>query len=128
LTPPAGANQYRIAVVNPDGCTPTRALSASYSNPTSLNIVGINAFIQERQVEIYPNPANGLYNLLLEQLEGIVTAKVYDAQGREVWANTLVANGARSQHSIDLSTHAKGIYTLKLQTTQGNITRKLVKN
>jgi hypothetical protein len=65
---------------------------------------------------------------MLEQMEGIVTAKVYDAQGREVWANTIVANGSRSQHSIDISTHAKGIYTLQLQTTQGTITRKLVKN
>jgi hypothetical protein len=128
LTPPTGANQYRIAVVNPNGCTPTRALAASFSNSTSNFIVGLNSVFQDRQVEIYPNPANGFYNLLLEQLEGIVTAKVYDAQGREVWANAIVANGARSQHSIDLSTHAKGIYTLQLQTNQGTITRKLVKN
>jgi hypothetical protein len=79
-------------------------------------------------VELYPNPANGRFNLMLEQMEGIVNAKVYDIQGREVWSDALVANGTHSQHSIDLTEQAKGIYTLQLQYSQGTLTRKLVKN
>ena len=79
-------------------------------------------------VEVYPNPANGRYNLMLGQMEGVVNAKVYDTKGREVWSDALVANGTHSQHSIDLTEQAKGIYTLQLQYSQGTLTRKLVKN
>jgi hypothetical protein len=128
LTPPSGSNQYRIAVVNPDGCTPTRAEAMAHSNTTTTNVLGISQMLQERQVELYPNPANGRFNLMLEQMEGIVNAKVYDIQGREVWSDALVANGTHSQHSIDLTEQAKGIYTLQLQYSQGTLTRKLVKN
>jgi hypothetical protein len=122
-----GTHGVSYAVVNGSGCIGVSAICTTVDLTTGGGS-GIGVDNGGSGVEIYPNPANGLYNLMLEQMEGIVTAKVYDAQGREVWANAIVANGARSQHSIDLSTHAKGIYTLQLQTTQGTITRKLVKN
>ena len=121
-----GTHGVSYAVVNGSGCIGVSAICTTVDLTTGGPGIGVDN--GGSGVEIYPNPANGLYNLMLEQMEGIVTAKVYDAQGREVWANTIVANGSRSQHSIDISTHAKGIYTLQLQTTQGAITRKLVKN
>jgi hypothetical protein len=122
-----GTHGVSYAVVNGSGCIGVSALCTTVDLTTGGGS-GIGVDNGGSGVEIYPNPANGLYNVMLEQMEGIVTAKVYDAQGREVWANAIVANGTRSQHSIDLSTQAKGIYTLQLQTTQGTITRKLVKN
>jgi hypothetical protein len=120
-----GTHGVMYTVVDANGCVGGQALCTTVDLTTGS---GIGLDNGGNGVEVYPNPANGLYNLMLEQMEGIVTAKVYDAQGREVWANAIVANGTRSQHSIDLSTQAKGIYTLQLQTTQGTITRKLVKN
>jgi uncharacterized delta-60 repeat protein len=89
--------------------------------------VGVDAAAPS-ELSIYPNPSSGLYTLALGEVSGTVQLTVTDITGREVWADAFTSQGGRSQHTIDLTSEAKGIYTLQLQTSQGTITRKLVKN
>jgi hypothetical protein len=120
-----GTHGISYAVVNGNGCIGVSALCTTVDISTGGGIGTDNG---GNGVELFPNPSSGSYNLMLEQMVGIVHAKVFDAQGREVWADAFAAQGSRSQHTINLMAQSKGIYTLQLQTSHGTITRKLVKN
>jgi hypothetical protein len=129
LTPPSGTNYYRVAVVNPNGCAPTRSVSRSISNVinSSGTTVGIEAQNISPVVSIYPNPSHGNFAMAIEGIEGIIGLSVFDARGREVLAKSVVGNRQRTIQNIDLSDYANGVYTLSIRTAKGTATQKLVK-
>lgn len=75
--------------------------------------------INEQSVIIYPNPANSV--LYLKGVEN-VNVTIFDISGREV-LNQLNVN-----KQVDISTLPNGIYTVKIENGNENITRKLIKN
>jgi hypothetical protein len=119
-----GTHGVSYAVVDGNGCVGVAAFCTTVD--INVNIGGSN-IDTDGGVNVYPNPSNGQFMLELQQIEGVVSYTVYDARGREVRFGSLVAGGSRTQHGLDLSTEAKGLYTLRLQTTNGTITQKLVK-
>lgn len=129
LAPPSGTNYYRVAVVNPNGCTPTRSVSRSISN--IINSSGTTVGIEDQNispvVSIYPNPSNGNFAVAIEGIEGIIGLSVFDARGREVLATSLVGNGQKTIQNIDLSNYANGVYTISIRTAKGTASQKLVK-
>lgn len=73
-------------------------------------------------VDVYPNPGNGLINLVVEPNQKI-SVTVNDIAGTVIyrWEGY---SGALSR--IDLSTVAKGIYLMRLQTEKGITRRKII--
>lgn len=118
-----GTHGISYAVVNANGCIGVSALCTTVDLTTGGGIGLDNG----GSVSVFPNPANGLYNMTMDNVQGVVTARVHDAQGREVWSETFAVNGTAS-HMIDLTSHAKGVYTLQIKGPQGTMTRKLVKD
>ena len=129
LTPPSGTNYYRVAVVNPNGCTPTRSVSRSISNVINSSgvAVGVNDELAPTNVGVYPNPSNGNFAVSVADIEGIINLSVFDARGREVFTTAMVGNGQKTIQNIDLSNYANGVYTLSIRTAKGTATQKLVK-
>lgn len=75
--------------------------------------------LNEQSVILYPNPAeNVLY------LSGVENANVsiFDLNGRNVLNQSNVSN------QIDVSTLPKGMYSVKIESGNESITRKLIKN
>jgi hypothetical protein len=68
--------------------------------------------------EIYPNPVTTTLTI-----EGIIkaTAEVYDISGKLLLAEQLNTN------QVDISSLAKGLYFIKLNTEEGSVVRKFVK-
>ncbi|MCX6305493.1 MAG: YCF48-related protein [Bacteroidetes bacterium] len=75
---------------------------------------------------LYPNPANGKVTILdNKKLQGVTTICIYDI------TETLVMQveiGDRNQVELYISTLAKGIYLVKIQSRTINECRKLVVN
>ena len=79
------------------------------------------------EIEVYPNPSNGLFSISVDGIDGIINMIVYDSRGREIISESMVANGQKSINDIDLNNYSDGVYTLQLSSKSGNYTTKLVK-
>ena len=74
--------------------------------------------VENVAVRIYPNPTSGVLNL---EAEGLQKVELYDAVGRMV-----LMSQTNNSTSINLSSLAPGIYTIRLTLPQGVVVRKVV--
>lgn len=72
---------------------------------------------------VYPNPANTVLNISTKEFNTPVKATLIDMQGRVV--SEYLLDGQTKEHSISVATLPNGIYEIKLQAKQMNITRKI---
>jgi photosystem II stability/assembly factor-like uncharacterized protein len=90
---------------------------------TSETSIGEN---DKRDIKIYPNPANGEFNLVFGKLNGSTDIKVYNLIGRIVHEETFIPAFGNNAHRIDLRNHGKGIYLIRIYDGTEVITRKLI--
>ena len=78
------------------------------------------------QVELYPNPAHGAVQVLLPATlqREVVRASVLNALGQQVLTATLPAGAAL--RTLPIGALANGVYTLRLETSQGTVTKRLI--
>ncbi|HBS85379.1 MAG: hypothetical protein A2W91_16355 [Bacteroidetes bacterium GWF2_38_335] len=125
--PPAGIITYAVAVAKPDGeCLGTKDVGGPYSQSVSnledLNFdSGIDELFVGRTV-IYPNPANGLFNLSVSSKDDQITIQVYDMHGRKVSEKKL----GTDLENIDLTHLKSGVYTIKIKGKKYYSTQKIV--
>lgn len=77
----------------------------------------------------YPNPATDWLNVKLDNIS-LTKAELYlrDPLGRQVYYLPLERVNQSFQTQIDLSQLAAGVYTLQIETPEGQLTRRIVKN
>jgi hypothetical protein len=121
LTPLASGTSYAFTVAA--GALATGRFELLFGPATPL---GTAAAALSQQVELYPNPAHGAVQVLLPttlQREA-VQATVFNALGQQVLRAVLPAGAAL--RGLPLGTLASGVYTLRLETSQGLVTKRLV--
>lgn len=95
-----------------------------YYNSTGCRIVKSNMMeestetISDNAVILFPNPTNS--NVEIKTDETITSITVYDINGKETKIESV-------NNNIDLSTFKSGIYTLKIFTENGIISKKVIK-
>jgi extracellular elastinolytic metalloproteinase len=94
--------------------------------PIPSNGLDTNNFDYNKQIRVYPNPSNGLYNVRINKFVGQVTIKVTDINGRVVYNQTDAK--FNTEKTIDLSAFQSGIYVLKVSGNDLNYSEKLIKN
>jgi hypothetical protein len=87
----------------------------------SNEILGISDVHNEGAIEIYPNPNNGLFSVILSRAEKTNLA-VIDALGREVYTKTL--NDKMS--NIDLHVLPEGVYIVSFSSASGKSSKRIV--
>lgn len=110
-----GAQLKNMFVSNDAGCEMSFRF---YQSPFS---VGLNEMNQEQSLSIYPNPTNG--SLTIDGLENSASLSVLNLNGIELLSQQ-ITNGEQ----VDLSFLPKSIYILKIETSKGLITKRIVKN
>ena len=82
----------------------------------------------ENELNIYPNPSNGLFSLRISttQLTNY-NLVMRDLSGRIVYSNDLVVNGKYTEN-LDLTALANGIYFLQVNTPESSEIKKLIIN
>lgn len=73
------------------------------------------------QVSLYPNPVNNLLNVTVPSSIQIEGATMYDILGKGTQVEVSANN------TINTSSLASGVYLLTINTNEGNITKKVVK-
>jgi hypothetical protein len=80
---------------------------------------GIEELNNSINFSVYPNPATN--TLTINGLSTTATAEIYDLSGKLLLTKQLSVN------QIDISTLAKGLYFIKLNTEEGSVVKKFVK-
>jgi hypothetical protein len=76
--------------------------------------------INENLIKVYPNPFSSSFNIENNNAIKIESIKVFDAIGHLIFVNS-------NSKEVDLSTFTKGIYLLEIQTQEGILRKKLIK-
>jgi fibronectin type 3 domain-containing protein len=121
LTPPDGQVYYVVEAVHPTGCTPSlkaETLNSSRSNRQNKLKTGItDEYNDLYNVNIYPNPGNGLFNVTFDfPVKKEVEIKIFDLTGKIVYVNKISGEKTNPNFQIDISSYAQGIYQLNLKT------------
>jgi hypothetical protein len=98
--------------------------SASTTLKLIIQLNDATDYINERGVQIYPNPTGGLLNIILDESTGKpAIAEIYNLEGKVFLTNTF-----KNKISIDLSAIPRGIYVIKLVTGNDIIINKICLN
>lgn len=90
-------------------------------NP-SVNTLSLTNNVLNVDVNLYPNPVENILNLEMNNLE-LLSVAFYAFDGKEVLKIEETKNS-----SIDISSLSKGIYTLKINTQEGVLNKKIIIN
>ena len=86
---------------------------------------GISEYGKELTVNLYPNPTTGKLTIDNGQLI-INNVEFFDIYGRNVHSSPVACNS--SFVTIDISHFSAGIYFIRMQTNEGIVTQKVIKN
>jgi PKD repeat protein len=91
------------------------------------SLVGLSGNLGQLGLQVWPNPANGLFNVAISELPVAATQfEVCDLAGRSIWKTTVQGNGGAWQGAIDLRALARGVYYLRVQGDGYRGVKKLV--
>ncbi|QEC67318.1 T9SS type A sorting domain-containing protein [Panacibacter ginsenosidivorans] len=76
--------------------------------------------------QVYPNPANAGTALYVQDDVTNLQLTLSDASGKILYRNTLKTAGAGQQVPLPVTTLAKGMYLLKVQSDKGSSTEKII--
>jgi hypothetical protein len=125
-TIPAGAadgTAYRIRVVSSQ---PESIGSDNGADLTISNCTGIDENSNNSNMEILPNPSNGIVYLTAGSLTGdVATIEVYDAKGQKVYSEQSDTKKLNNK-AIDLTAFPKGIYVMNVSDGNSTYSEKVV--
>ncbi|WP_314243573.1 T9SS-dependent M36 family metallopeptidase [Empedobacter tilapiae] len=82
--------------------------------------------IKESTFQMYPNPAKDIVYIVDKSIKKDIKVDIVDMTGRVVSTKTVKFDGQKG--SISTDNLSKGIYILKFETSNGTVTKKLIKN
>lgn len=109
-SPYRNTSYYRLKQTDFDG-------KYSYSQTESINLLENQL---ESNVEIYPNPTNGLITIEGNSFE-LEDIKIYNYLGQNVTCHSMITENHEEKVVIDLYNLSKGIYYLKTRTMTNKV-------
>jgi len=110
-----GSGSVEVDMVD-GGCQGTDMMEVTAIATGLDEVSGINA-------SIYPNPNNGLFNLRLENTDG-VSVRIIDMSGKLIRSTQLAG---RNMYSIDMQNEEAGVYVIEIESETGKTYKRLIK-
>lgn len=118
-----GSNMHAWITTTGESCNDLKSVSFDYSQNSEIILVSEkNKSCIDKEVVIYPNPGNGLFNMRLNNFNDELKLSVYNILGEEVHREKL---SGQMSFLIDLSNLGEGIYVLKVQDNKTFVTKKI---
>ncbi|MBL7868772.1 MAG: T9SS type A sorting domain-containing protein [Flavobacterium lindanitolerans] len=121
-TAPA-AGIYYFALNNVSGTT-ADTYSLIVDTITASSVLSTNEF-SASNLSVYPNPSNGILNISSDSNILLNNLSITDLNGRTV--KTAKLNGDSSAQ-INIADLAAGVYMMTINSDQGSVTKKIIKN
>lgn len=113
---PTATQTYTVTGTNANGCVNTSDIEIIVDLCTGIES------IQNNTISIFPNPTNGLINIIAEsKIEAI---EITNLVGEKIYSSTLNLDA----FTIDLREQAVGVYYINVKTEQGVINKKIILN
>ncbi|MEO1261760.1 MAG: T9SS type A sorting domain-containing protein [Bacteroidota bacterium] len=125
-----GVSLYSLVVTDEQtGCTSEYSLGIAYDENADCTVPTKEILAIENSLRLYPNPTSGLLNITFknekyQQFE----MSIVDVIGRTVYTQGVPSTSVHFYEIIDLGNLDAGVYFLKIQTEEGQVVRKLVKD
>lgn len=117
---PVLTGEYAVAVTVA-GCTDT-------SDCYPVLVIGRADALLGGQLRLYPNPSTGQVMLELEwPAVGSQPIQVFDALGRAVDAHPVPSNATHQHFTLNVAGLSAGVYTVRVETTQGVAVARLIR-
>jgi hypothetical protein len=114
FTPTSNGN-YAVVVSFGNSCADT-------SDCVAISTIGLNEKELDNIISVYPNPSQGIFVI---ESRSAMTATIIDVFGKVI-TNMELKEGS---NQIDLSTHARGVYYIKLNLdSQNQIINRIIRN
>ncbi len=127
LTPPAGTVYYMVAAVKPTACILSQIKStfiSTMSNVANAESTGIKEFDSNGNIQISPNPGNGIFTLSLQHVSNQNSeVEIYNSLGQLMKTNAINNN----KTLIDISEFSNGVYIVELKSEKGIELKKFIK-
>ena len=127
----ANAMTYTLSGLNPEtqydvqvmaNCDNGMQSAASETIHFTTQPDGVNDYVLESSISVYPNPTNGQFTISNEQFT-INSVDVYDVYGKLI-STTKVED---THVTLDINTYADGVYFARILTDKGVVTKRIVK-
>lgn len=116
--------EFTVNVINQQGCEADASVTIIFDYDAC---VGISEAGNNVRMQIFPNPTNGLINVIMEGVQGKVKIDVLNATGMFFGNYTFKPDGSGIiNKTIDLNGKPPGIYLLKMEGSNFNQTVKVV--
>jgi Zn-dependent metalloprotease len=118
ITPTNAGGSYAVRSLTDDGC------ASALSTAVDVKPVVLGTELDENiKISLYPNPASDELKIELPAGVAFKEATFYTVSGlKSMQANKLSAN-----NSFNISQLSKGMYILKIETSHGSVSRKIVR-
>ncbi len=84
---------------------------------------------RDPEIQIFPNPSNGIFLLQLSPMTGNLELEIYSILGQQIYSNFCFSKEVLNNSIyIDLSVNRPGIYLLKIKSSEATYTKRLIKN
>ncbi|MCZ2247356.1 MAG: T9SS type A sorting domain-containing protein, partial [Bacteroidia bacterium] len=128
---PSGYVYYQVRANIPYTCSSdSNSYHQSISNTVGFgNALGLDEQISIFDVNVYPNPNNGLFVIAIEtgSTENIQLG-VYNSIGELIWEKELESVHGKQQIQVPIAHVSQGIYHLRARTNNKVINKKLIIN
>jgi hypothetical protein len=110
-------------VVTLNGC------SSAPSNDIYYVVIGIEETIQGGTINIYPNPSNGLFTMVISTSAlQTFNLSVLNNLGLTVFASDDIKVNGTVKKTLDLRSSPNGVYSIMLQNNETHVVKKIIIN
>lgn len=119
--PPQTRVMVRIYALCSSTSISTTPLVGNFTTTAADDTLGIDDYLA-RVISIYPNPTSGMFTVL-NTSSNISSVDIFDVYGQLVYSVKV----EDSKVEVDLSDYASGVYFARIKTTEGIVTKRIVK-
>jgi hypothetical protein len=127
VNPIIGMVYYGISVNPPNPCSPSKNLTACFSNLSQVNYNSISNYDNElNSFSVWPNPTNDFLNFELKNNNvKEFNLELMDVTGRLLFSKSYIGV---YKEKIDVGEFSNGVYILKISNNSGNAYKNLIIN
>lgn len=96
-----------------------------WASPLIDDLIGVEDFLSQDQVSVYPNPTNNEINIIVQQ-QVEADIRIFDVLGKLMVYQSDIDLGS-TNHTIDVSNFTNGVYFVRINSDAGTITKKIMK-
>jgi len=107
-----------VTVIDVNGCQGSDTIVVNL-------ITGVEDLNNNIDISLYPNPSSGIFELGIDNIHSTIQLSIVDLLGQSVFIDTHNGPG-NYKKSVDLSSKAKGVYFLRLNTDNGILSKRIL--